>query len=230
MFRGSKTVIIAALLNCLLAIGCGTSRLPRARAMNASPDSPHLDILINSVVIRRDLTYRTASGYSRIDSGFNDVAVFPTHSNDLLLEDVPFFAERQDYTIVVLDFVQFLDFVLVSADNSAPMPNDFKLRFVHASPTANAADLYITAYDATLTSVTCAQPSFTHVTFGGFAGYANLLQGSFQLRVTPAGAKDVLADTGALSFAGGQVRTAVLVNPLSTATVPLGTVLLRDVQ
>jgi hypothetical protein len=52
--------------------------------------------------------------------------------------------------------------------------------------------LYITVYDATLTSATCAQPSFTHVTFGGFAGYANLLQGPFQLRVTPAGAKEVL--------------------------------------
>ena len=195
--------------------------------MDASPDSPHLDIFVNSILIGRDLAYRNASGYERIDSSFGDLAVFAARSNDLLLEDVPFFAERQDYTVVVLDFVEFLDFALLADDNSAPMPGNFRLRFVHASPTAKAVDFYITAPGADLTT---AQPSFADVAFKGFAGYANLPQGAFQLRVTSAGTKEVLADTGALTFAAGQVRTAVLVNPPGSATVPLSIVLLQDVQ
>jgi Domain of unknown function (DUF4397) len=226
MHHGS-TIVIAALLGCLLAIGCGTSRLPRVRAMNASPDSANLDVVVNSITIAQDLPFRAASGYEVVDSGFDDLAVFATFSGDLLLEDVPFFAERQDHTVVLLDFVNVLDFVQLADDNSAPMPGNFRLRFVHASPTATAVDFYITAPAADLTS---AQPSFSGVAFGDFAGYANLPQGAFELRVTSAGTKSVLADTGALTFAAGQVRTAVLVNPPGSATVPLSIVLLRDVQ
>jgi hypothetical protein len=224
MHRGGATILLAVLY-CFVAIGCG-GRLPRARAMNASPDSSRLDIFANEIVVGRDLPFRATSGYRHIDRGFDDIAVFATHSNDLLLEGEPFFAERQDYTIVVLDFVQDLDAILLTDDNSAPMPNNFKVRFVHASPTSDAVDLYITAPDANLTS---AQPSFANVVFGGFAGYANLPEGMFQLRVTTTGAKTVIADSGALMFTSGQVRTAVFVNPPGTATEPLVIVLLQDV-
>lgn len=225
--RRRANIIIAALLCCLFAVGCGTSRSPHTRVMNASPDSPPLRVFVGNVEIDGNLPYRTASGYHRVDNGFNDVAVFAAHTNDLLLEGVPFFAERQDHTIIVLGSVQFLDAVLLTDDNSPPAPNNFKLRFVHASPTADAVDAYITAPDEDLGST---QPSVAGVAFGGFAGYASLPQGTFQLRVTSAGSKTVLADTGSLGFAAGQVRTAVLVNPPGTATEPLSILLLRDVQ
>jgi hypothetical protein len=195
--------------------------------MNASPDSPSLRVFVGNVEIDDNLPFRAASAYHRIDEGFDDVAVFASLTNDLLLEGVPFFAERRDHTIIVLDSVQFLDAVLLTDDNSPPAPNDFKLRFVHASPSADAVDAYMTAPDADLAS---AQPAFAGVAFGGFAGYASLPQGTFQLRVTPAGSKTVLADTGALGFTAGQVRTAVLVNPPGTATEPLSVVFLRDEQ
>jgi Domain of unknown function (DUF4397) len=225
--RRCAKILIAALLCCLFASGCGSSRSPHARVMNASPDSPPLRVFVGNVEIDDFLPFRAVSDYDRIDEGFNDVAVFASHTNDLLLEGTPFFAERQDHTIIVLDSVQFLDAVLLTDDNSPPAPNDFKLRFVHAAPSADAVDAYITAPNEDLGS---AQPLFADVVFGGFAGYASLPQGTFQLRVTPAGSKNVIADTGTLGFAAGQVRTAVLVNPPGTATEPLDVVILRDVQ
>jgi hypothetical protein len=194
--------------------------------MNASPDSPSLKVFVGNVDIDGNVPFRNVSGYQHIDSGFNDVAVFAAHSNDLLLEGVPFFAEQRDYTLIVLGFVQFLDAVLLTDDNSPPTPGNFKMRFVHASPTADAVDFYITAPNADLGS---AQPSFTNIAFAGFAGYADMPQGMFQLRATLTGTKTVVADSGALNFAEGQVRTAVLVNPPGTATEPLSIVLLRDV-
>jgi hypothetical protein len=99
------------------------------------------------------------------------------------------------------------------------------LRFVDASPTAGAVDVYITIPTADLTAVA---PSFSNVAFQGFAGYADQPQGTFQLRVTSAGTKNIIADTGPLTFMAGQIRTAVLVNPPGTATEPLGIVLLSD--
>jgi uncharacterized protein DUF4397 len=227
MYRGSITIIVTALLCCLVVVGCGTGRLPRARAMNASPDAPNLDVVFGGITIGSNLPFRAASGYHHINDGFDDVLVFAAHSNDLLLEGAPFFAQRQNYTLIVVDFVQFLDAVLLTDDNSAPMPGDFKLRFFHASPTASAVDLFITAPNADLTSAT---PAFANVVFEGFAGYADMPQGTFQLRATSTGTRSVIADTGPVTFMAGQVRTAVLVNPPGSATEPLGIVLLQDVQ
>jgi hypothetical protein len=227
MRRGGAILIVAALLCCLFTIACGTSRLPRARVMNASPDSPEIDVEVGGIMLSRNLAFRGASGYRRINDGDNDVLVFASRSNDLLLEGVPFFAQRQDYTIIVLDFLQVLDGILLTDDNSAPMANEFRLRFVQASPTAPAVDLYITAVNADLASV---MPSFANLAFGDFAGYESLPQGTFQLRVTTTGKKDVISDSGPLTFTAGQIRTAVLVNPPGSATEPLAIVLLRDVQ
>jgi Domain of unknown function (DUF4397) len=227
MTRGRLCIVVSALVVYLSLLGCGTGRLPRARVMNASPDSPQVDVSVGGITVSRNLAFRAISGYDRINDGFNDVLVFASRSNDLLLEGVPFFAQRQDYTIVVLDSVQFLDAVLLTDDNSAPAANNFKLRFVHAATTAAAVDVYITAPNADLTSAT---PAFVNVVFGGFAGYNSQPQGTFQLRATLTGTKNLVADSGALAFMAGQVRTAVLVDPPGTATEPLGIVLLQDVQ
>ncbi len=227
MRRGSVAIIVAALLCCLLMVGCGSGRHPRARVMNASPDSPRIDVLIGGITVGHRLPFRAASDYHHIHDGFNDVLVFATDSNDLLLEGVPFFAQRQDYTLIVLNSVQFLDAVLLTDDNSAPAPNNFKFRFVHASPTASAVDVYITAPNADLMSAT---PAFANIAFGDSAGYASQPQGTFQVRITSTGTKNVIADSGALTFMAGQIRTAVLVNPPGSATEPLAIVLLRDVQ
>lgn len=227
MRRGSVAIIAAALLCCVFGVGCGTDYRPRARVMNASPDSPRLDVVVAGTAVVNNLPFRAASGYHRVDDGFDDVLVLASNSNDLLLEGVPFFGQRQNYTLVVVDFLQFLDAVLITDDNSAPMTNSFKLRFVHASPTASAVDVYLTAPNADLNSVA---PSFANVAFKGFAGYANQSQGTFQLRVASTGTKNVISDTGALTFMAGQTRTAVLVNPPGSATEPLGIMLLRDAQ
>jgi hypothetical protein len=226
MYRASITIIVTALL-CCLVVGCGTGSLPRARAMNASPDSPNIDVVVGGITIGSNLPFRAASNYHHIDDGFDDVLVLAAHTNDLLLEGVPFFARRLNYTLIVVDFVQFLDAVLLTDDNSAPMPGDFKLRFFHASPTTSAVDLFITAPSADLTSAT---PVFANIVFEGFAGYADMPQGTFQLRATSTGTTNVIADTGPVTFMAGQIRTAVLVNPPGSATQPLGIVLLRDVQ
>jgi hypothetical protein len=150
------------------------------------------------ITVVSNLPLRAASGYHRINDGF-----------------------------VVLDFFQFLNAILLTDDNSAPMANDFKLRFIHASPTASAVDVYITAPNADFTS---AAPSFPNIAFGGFAGYANQPQGTFQLRVTSTGTKNVISDTGALTCMAGQIGRAVLINPPGSATEPLGIVLQRDMQ
>jgi hypothetical protein len=151
------------------------------------------------ITVGSNLPLRAASGYHRINDGF-----------------------------VVLDFLQFLNAVLLTDDNSVPMANDFELRFVHASPTASGVDVDITAPKRA--DLRSAGPSFAKVAFGGFAGYANQPQGTFQLRVTSTGTKNVISDTGALTCMAGQIGRAVLINPPGSATEPLGIVLQRDMQ
>ena len=52
----------------------------------------------------------------------------------------------------------------------------------------------------------------TNVPFGAAAPYLAVPAGDYQVRVTPAGTKTVVIDSGALTLARGQVRTAIAVD------------------
>jgi hypothetical protein len=225
MYRGGARIIAAALLFCAFALGCGSDTQARVRVINASPDSPRLDVLADNALIGSGLHFRDVSGYEHVGTGSHVVSVFDRVTGEVLLEGIPFFAERKDYTIVVVDFLQVLDADLLTDDNSPPAMNEFKLRFLHSSPTANTVDVFITAPGASLTSV---DPTFSGLQFRDFAGYATLPQGQFQIRVAETGTTNVVADSGPLMFVAGEVRTALLVNPPGTATEPLALLVVRD--
>lgn len=55
-------------------------------------------------------------------------------------------------------------------------------------------------------------PPLTNVPFGGASDYLTVPAGDYQVRVTPAGSKTVAIDSGSLTLAAGQVRTAIAVD------------------
>jgi hypothetical protein len=70
-------------------------------------------------------------------------------------------------------------------------------------------DIYITAPGADLAGET---PALSGVDFGDVSGYIEAPAGDYQVRVTPAGSTTVVIDSGTLTLASGQIRTAVAVD------------------
>jgi DNA-binding beta-propeller fold protein YncE len=70
-------------------------------------------------------------------------------------------------------------------------------------------DVYVTEPGADIATAT---PVLTSVPFGAASDYLSVPAGDYQVRVTPAGTKIVVIDSGSLTLAAGQVRTAIAVD------------------
>jgi len=70
-------------------------------------------------------------------------------------------------------------------------------------------DIYVTEPGADLT---LASPAASNVTFGQVLPYVDAIAGTYEVRGTPTGAKDVIIESGALTLENGQVRTVIAVD------------------
>ena len=90
--------------------------------------------------------------------------------------------------------------------NSSDVPADQTgVRVLHAAPRVPAVDIYVSAPDAALP----ATPTIAALAFANFApppdqSSLKVPKGNYQIRLTAAGSKDVVFDSGSVPFPGGQ--------------------------
>lgn len=127
------------------------------------------------------------------------------------------------YTVIASGLVADIAPIVLEDDASTPAPGTVRIRAVHGAP---AVDVYVTAPDADLASAT---PVLTNVAFGDASDYIDAPAGEYQVRVTPAGTRTVVIDSGALTLTGGQVRTAIAVDAVGGGA-PFDLLLLADLN
>jgi len=98
------------------------------------------------------------------------------------------------------------------------------VRIVHASPTAGAVDIYVTAPGADITQLS---PAFAGVPFKAETGFVPLPAGNYDVKVTPAGNPLIVAIAASLSLSGGDVLTAIA-RDNAGGGVPLGLVVIDE--
>jgi copper chaperone CopZ len=121
-----------------------------------------------------------------------------------------------------------LELLTVTDSNVAPAVGNFRLRLIHAAsaPAAAIVDVYITKSD--VDSITGALPNLSGFKYKDVSSaYIEAAAGSYRVRITGAGSKVSIIDTGAVVLADGRVYTAVAVNP-ATGVPASGAVLLTD--
>ena len=136
-------------------------------------------------------------------------------------------ADGADYTMLVTRTPQSpIGPLLLTDNNDTPPAGTFRVRAVHAAPSAPAGgvDVYVTDPDA---DITLTSPNASDITFGQVLPYVESAVGTFQIRVTATGSKDVLIDTGPLTLDDGQVRTVVAVDAVGGGQ-PLNFLVLDD--
>ena len=131
-----------------------------------------------------------------------------------------------DYTVIASGLVDAIEPIVLEDDNSAPAAGNVKVRAIHGAPSAPAVDIYVTAPDADLATEI---PALGDVEFGDVADYVEAPAGDYQVRVTLAGTKTVVIDSGALTLSSGQVRTAIAVDAPGGGA-PFDLLLLQDLN
>jgi hypothetical protein len=204
-------VALVCLGTILLSAGCGGggSGGTQFRLMNAVPDVPNLDVLVNGTSVTTNLGYGTSTAYEAVKSGSQQVEIEQSGSANPLLTQAVTFASGADTTIIASNFSSSVNYLVLADDNSAPASGDFKLRLVNSSPTLGTADIYVVAPG---TSIFTVSPTVGNVALNGVVNYESLAAGSYEIMVTVAGQKFVEIDSGTQTFSSGQVRTFVGLN------------------
>jgi hypothetical protein len=181
----------------------------RIRVVHASPDAPEVDVLLDDTEVLSDVPYLVASGYLETSAGDHNLKVNAAGTTTTVIDADATLADGTDYTVIASGLVAEIEPIVLEDDNSAPAAGNVRVRAIHGAPSAPAVDVYVTAPEADLDAAT---PVLTNVAFGDVAPYLEVPAGDYQVRVTPAGTKIVVIDSGALTLASGQVRTAIAVD------------------
>lgn len=224
--KSTRIVYAVALLtvSAISFIGCGSSGSAQLRALHASPDAPNVDISVNGTSVAKNVPYETATSYLKIKEGKTEVQVFPTGTTTAVLDYTFTAANKSYYTFLAANKVASIQTLFFTDDNATPPSGDFSLRLIHGAPSAGNVDIYVTAPGAALGT-----PTLTNVAFTASSGYLNEPAGSYEVRITPTGTQTVVIDTGSLTFAAGQVRTAVALDPVNEVG-PFQAVVLDDLN
>lgn len=179
------------------------------RVVHVSPDAPAVDVLVDDAPVLTDVAYLASSEYLELTSGERNLKVNAAGTTTNVIDTDVSLVDGADYTVIASGLVETIEPIVLEDDNSTPAAGNARVRAIHGAPSAPAVDVYVTAPGADLAAAT---PALTNVEFGDVADYIEAPAGDYQLRVTLAGTKTVVIDSGALSLAAGQVRTAIAVD------------------
>lgn len=181
----------------------------RLRVVHASPDAPAVDVLVDDAAALSNVDYLTASDYVELADGAHNVKVNAAGTSTTVIDADVDLADGTDYTVIASGLLDAIQPIVLEDDNSTPAAGTARVRAIHGAPSAPAVDVYVTAPGADLEA---ASPALSNVAFGDVADYLEVPAGDYQVRVTPAGTKTVVIDSGALTLTSGQVRTAIAVD------------------
>ena len=181
----------------------------RVRVVHASPDAPAVDVLVDDAAALSNVDYLTASDYVELADGAHNVKVNAAGTSTTVIDADVDLADGTDYTVIASGLLETIQPIVLEDDNSTPAAGTARVRAIHGAPSAPAVDVYVTAPGADLEA---ASPALSNVAFGDVADYLEVPAGDYQVRVTPAGTKTAVIDSGALTLTSGQVRTAIAVD------------------
>ncbi|MBB6052914.1 DUF4397 domain-containing protein [Armatimonas rosea] len=207
----SLTTKLGLLVLGLALTGCGSSSnvpVGRLRVVHTSPNAPLVDVLVDNNRELASVPYKASSPYLALLSGTRNIKVNAAGTTSSVINaNVPI-ETGKDTTVLAVGRLAGIEPLVLSDNNTAPAAGNVKLRLVHSAPGAGNVDIYVTVPDAVLSVV---PPTLTNIPFKGVSPYLSVPAGNYRVRITPAGTKTVAIDSGTLSLAAGQIRTAVAV-------------------
>jgi Domain of unknown function (DUF4397) len=221
MTRACKSLMPGILLlgATMLWLGCGTDHA-RVRFMDASPNTPNLDVLVGGKTVVTNGAYESVTSYLKLDSGTRRFEVRATGTSTDLIDTKATLAAHQDYTFLAVNALPITPVMLVPLalidDNSAPASGQVKVRLIQASPSAGSVDVYLVAPGTDITTVS---PTVTSLAYQVATSYQSLTAGSYEVFVTPTGSKAKLLDSGTLTLTAGQIRTGVILDDPGGGTI-----------
>ncbi|WP_051534432.1 DUF4397 domain-containing protein [Deefgea rivuli] len=220
-------VMLAASAGLVACGGGGDSVLDQAqvRVIHASPDAPNVDVYAGGAKALSNVPYKAASGLLTVNAGDLPIKVTPTGSDTGVISATLKLAKDSITTVIAINEVAKIEALVITESAMKPAAGNARLRVVHAAATAPAVDVYVTAPSADLAMTTA---TLSNVAFKAFSDGLEVPAADYRVRVTAAGSKTVVFDSGTLAVPAGADLLAVAV-PQANGSSPISLLLIsRD--
>jgi hypothetical protein len=198
----------------LLSIGlaCGSSgdsNTASFRLVQASPDAPSSNLVIDGKTQSSNISYDNATAYLTVKTGSRHVQLVPVNASKAIYDANLSFASNAKETLLLTGPVAQLQPITLSDAGTTPPSGDGSVRVINVSSKMGPADVYITVGNASLTGAT---PVATSLAFGKDSGYQSVLAGQYQVFLTAPGTNNAFLSTGPLSMTAAQNQTIVVLD------------------
>ena len=207
-----RALLASLCLTSLILVGCSKSNNnnqgnAQMRVVNAFSQANALDVSVNAKPVVSSLSFQANSQYTDVDSGAQTVIVSVTGASTALVNTIYNIGSNTKYSYFIYGPQTAVGALLLADSFNDPGDGFFALRLVNAAAGPGALDLYVTAPGADLTATA---PAIAGVTFAQGSLFVPIAKGtSFEIRITPAGTKDVIYDGVPQTFAEHSGATIV---------------------
>ncbi len=216
--KSFKLLALATTATLLTACGGSDDDYAYVRVLHASPDAPAVDVLVDGKAVLTNVQFQQGSGYLRVDEGARTLALRVNGTSTIALQGSFTLSKDNYYSVIAQNDVEELELEVLN-DTQRRNNGSNDVTVVHASPDAGSVDIYVTGTDTALEN-----PTLTAVEFDNNASLANIANGDYRVRITPAqvigvsaaAAPEVVYDSGTLTVNADV--TAVAVNSTKGAS------------
>jgi len=172
------------------------------RIIHGVPDAPTVNIYAGAAVLAglENVDYQVSSGWITVDEGTYAVRVeanVPGGTADVITASLTLEGEKSYNVLAVGSTADgTIEPLVVSTDRSSITAGNVRVQIVHAAVAAPMVDIYVTAPDA---DIEAEQPLAT-ASFKDSTGQVEVAGGDYQIRITAAGSKTVVFDSGTINL------------------------------
>ena len=227
----NTNAMVASPISLAVLTGSGSAEIldaatpARLRVVHASADAPNVDVIVDdAVTLVSDLAFPDATPFVPVDPATYNVKVTAAGNASAVVIDADLTLEAGvTYDVLAVNELAAIE-PLVLADDYRSVITEAKVRIIHASPTAQDVDIYVTEQGADITSL---EPTLAGVAFKANTGFLSLAAGAYDVTVTPAGSKTPAIGPAAIGINAGGIYTAIARDAEGGGT-PLNLILLDD--
>ncbi len=196
----------------LLTVGCGGGGNSKIRFINASPNAPAFNVLIDGKTVINGLGFGFSTAYMTVSSGSRLLQFQPVGTTNNTLMPTVNIAGGTNNTYILEGFLNNIKGVQYVDNQTAPASGNAQVRIINAAASVGATDIYLVPSGTDPTSVPA---TASNVQLGGATSYITETAGPYVIFFTQPGfPNNIFIDSGTLTFNSLQNRTVVgLSNP-----------------